>query len=504
MRAAQYVRMSTEHQQYSIENQEAAIAQYAEKRGFEIVCTYADVAKSGLDLAHRPGLRQMLADVVSTQPRYVAILVYDVSRWGRFQDADESAYYEFLCKKAGVRVHYCAEPFPNDDTTTSALLKTLKRVMAGEYSRELSAKVFAGQWRIANAGYKLGGRPGYGLRRCLLDRDGNPKGPLAFGEKKNLQSDHVCFIPGPPEEVGIVREIYSRFAEGISIKTIVRSLNARRVPRDIPGPWHYRTVHRILTHPKYMGAIVFNQTTAKMHSKFKRNPREEWLVRPDSFAPLVSKHMFVRAQRQFRNRAGTASDRELLRDLLSLLQRRGMLNAKLIDSELVGACARTVRERFGGMLKLYELLAYDSQQSLSFVALCFRSKVIRLAVTDVLMGAFAKLGMPATEENRHLVLKGTWRVRFELGICSLFEGRNLGWKVRLRGGSSAPVPLIVIRLQEGNLEVLDYLLFDHCPVRKESFRLRESGMTGCLTRGTAEQVIEELIFHLTQPNGSLP
>jgi hypothetical protein len=32
------------------------------------------------------------------------------SRWGRFQDADESAHYEFLCKSAGIPVHYCAEP----------------------------------------------------------------------------------------------------------------------------------------------------------------------------------------------------------------------------------------------------------------------------------------------------------------------------------------------------------------------------------------------------------
>ena len=491
MRAAQYVRMSTEHQQYSIQNQQAAIAEYAQRHGFEIVQTYADPAKSGLDLAHRPGLRKLLEDVLTTRAGHEAILAYDVSRWGRFQDTDESAYYEFLCKKAGVRVHYCAEPFPNDDTTISALLKTLKRVMAGEYSRELSAKVFAAQWRLGLAGCKLGGRAGYGLRRCLLDRDGNPKGLLRLCEKKNLQSDRVRFILGPPEEVRIVREIYSRFVKGISIKAIVRSLNARHVPRDIPGPWHYRSVHRILTHPKYTGAIVFNQTSAKLHSKFRRNPREQWLIRPDSFAPIISKKMFARAQRQFRNRAGTASDQELLNDLLTLLKRRGHLNQKIIDAELVGACARTVRERFGGMLSLYELLAYDSQHSLSFVALCFRSKVIRRAVTDVLIGAFAKAGIQAIEESRHLVLQEIGRVRLELGVCQRFEGRNLGWKVRVPGGST-PVPLIVARLQEGNLEILDYVLLGCCPVRKESFCLGEASVK-IYPKGTAEQVVAELI-----------
>src|SRR5271166_2013069 len=218
MRAAQYVRMSTEHQQYSIENQQSAITQYALQHGIEVVKTYADPARSGLDLAHRPGLRKMLKDVLSTTPGYEAILVYDVSRWGRFQDTDESAYYEFLCKKAGVRIHYCAEPFDNEDEgITVALIKSLKRAMAGEYLRELSHKVFVGQCRIARYGYKLGGQPGYGLRRLLVGRDGAEKGILATGERKSIDSDRVRYVPGPSEEVRVVREIYEWFVnEGLS------------------------------------------------------------------------------------------------------------------------------------------------------------------------------------------------------------------------------------------------------------------------------------------------
>ncbi len=48
IRAAQYVRMSTEHQQYSTENQADVIREWAAKRGCEIVRTYADDGKSGL------------------------------------------------------------------------------------------------------------------------------------------------------------------------------------------------------------------------------------------------------------------------------------------------------------------------------------------------------------------------------------------------------------------------------------------------------------------------
>ena len=62
--AAQYLRMSTEHQQYSLVNQAAVIEQYAETHGFIVARTYADAAASGLVLKHRPGLRQLLHDVV--------------------------------------------------------------------------------------------------------------------------------------------------------------------------------------------------------------------------------------------------------------------------------------------------------------------------------------------------------------------------------------------------------------------------------------------------------
>lgn len=162
--AAQYVRMSTEHQQYSTENQTDVIRAYAAAHGMHVVHTYADEGKSGLNIAGREALRRLIADVESGNVGFSAILVYDVSRWGRFLDADESAYYEYLCKRANIRVHYCAEPFPNDGSFSESILKTIKRTMAGEYSRELSVKVFAGQCRLVELGFHQGGQAGYGLR----------------------------------------------------------------------------------------------------------------------------------------------------------------------------------------------------------------------------------------------------------------------------------------------------------------------------------------------------
>src|SRR5271155_839370 len=177
-RAVEYVRMSTEHQQYSTENQREVIREYAEHRGMVIVRTYTDAGKSGLRIDGRDALKQLIHDVQTGQADFSVILVYDVSRWGRFQDADESAYYEYICRRAGVSVHYCAEQFENDGSPMSSVMKTMKRTMAGEYSRELSSKVFQGACRLIQMGYKQGGTAGFGLRRMLIDQNGQHKAAL--------------------------------------------------------------------------------------------------------------------------------------------------------------------------------------------------------------------------------------------------------------------------------------------------------------------------------------
>ena len=45
--AAQYLRMSTEQQQYSLLNQSVAIAKYADSNGFQIIKSYQDPGRSG-------------------------------------------------------------------------------------------------------------------------------------------------------------------------------------------------------------------------------------------------------------------------------------------------------------------------------------------------------------------------------------------------------------------------------------------------------------------------
>jgi len=325
--AAMYVRMSTEHQQYSTENQGDVILQYAEKQGFEIVQTFADEGKSGLNIAGRESLQRLIALVGSGEASFKAILVYDVSRWGRFQDADESAYYEYICKRAGIEVHYCAEQFKNDGSTGSTIIKTVKRAMAGEYSRELSNKVFAGQCKLIQLGFRQGGMAGFGLRRMLIDHQGNEKGLLDIGEHKSLQTDRVVLVPGPDDEVETVRWMYRAFVqEGRAESDIAAMLNARGTRTDLDREWTRGTVRQVLSNEKYIGNNIYNRVSFKLKQRRVLNPPEMWIRNDGAFDGIVDADLFYKAQGILLERSRRFSNEEMLERLKALYRRHGRVS----------------------------------------------------------------------------------------------------------------------------------------------------------------------------------
>jgi DNA invertase Pin-like site-specific DNA recombinase len=123
--AVAYVRMSTDHQKYATENQLDIIREYATARGLNILRVFEDAGRSGLRTDGREALQNLMAEVRTGRADFKAILVYDVSRWGRFQDADEGAYHVHACSRAAMRLHYCGEQFENDRSIGFNLLKLL-------------------------------------------------------------------------------------------------------------------------------------------------------------------------------------------------------------------------------------------------------------------------------------------------------------------------------------------------------------------------------------------
>jgi hypothetical protein len=299
---AQYVRMSTEDQQYSMANQKDIIADYAKKHGFEVISTYSDPGRSGISIRSRKGLYQLLSDVIGGRAQFRAILVYDVSRWGRFQDIDESAHYEFLCRSAHIPVHYCAEQFINDGYVASSIMKALKRTMAAEYSRELGVKVLAGQQRIARLGFRAVGMAGFGLRRMMVSPGGGRKLLLQDGERKAVHTDRTILVPGPKKEVECIRTIFDLAASGKTIKEIASELNRRRVTGPAGRLWGRDGINRTLRNTAYAGWNTYGKTTQKLGQISREVKREHWIAQPHAFVPIVSQELFDQVQRQLRKR----------------------------------------------------------------------------------------------------------------------------------------------------------------------------------------------------------
>lgn len=499
---AQYLRMSTEHQQYSLENQAAAIEKYAGDQSFQVVRTYSDAAKSGLVLRRRAGLRQLLQDVASGNATYRAILVYDVSRWGRFQDSDESAHYEFLCKLAGIPVHYCAEVFANDGTLPSLIMKALKRTMAGEYSRELGVKVLAGQKRLAAMGFQQGGRAGYGLRRMLVSNDRQPKQSLAFGERKSLADDRVILVAGPASELEVVREIYRMLiSDGLSIYAIAQELNRHGIKYQSDARWTHHTVAEVLTNPKYAGFHTYRRTSRRLCTPTVKLPKSEWILRAGAFEAVVDHGTFLKAQQVLASRTTNKSNNELLDRLRLLLVRAGRLSLRLIQQSSDMPSPSTYRHRFGSLRRAYQMIGYGQPGDFGPIDLRRRTQALR-------EGLIANIVKTFPDDVSIIRPGGRWRSRLLLRnrvVVSVLVVRSVKvWKTTVRWVID-PVEhersyvTLLARLDIENRSFLDLYLF---PKIDRSKRFQISQRDPWLLRGkrlddiagflyAAQQVIPE-------------
>ncbi len=475
VRAAQYVRMSTDHQRYSTENQAEAIQQYADAHDMQIVRTYADEGKSGLNIGGRSGLQKLINDVEEQRTDFEVVLVYDVSRWGRFQDSDEAAFYEYLCRRAGLRVVYCAEPFDNDGTPIATIVKSVKRAMAGEYSRELSTKVFIGQCRLVELGYRQGGAPGYGLRRLLIDDRGEPKGQLDRGEQKSLQTDRVILVPGPPEEVDTVRQIYRLFVEhGRSESEIAAILNEDGCRTDVGREWTRGTVHQVLTSEKYIGNNVYNHISFKLKKKRVRNTPDMWIRANGAFAAVVDTEIFAGAQELIARRSTRMDDGEMLAVLRQLLTKAGALSGLIIDEQENMPSSTAYRSRFGSLLRAYSLVGYRPERDFRYIQINQRLRELYpQVVAEVIAGIEAGGGtVPAPDASGLLTVNGELKLSIAIARCKETPGGAYRWRLHFDTGL-APDITIAVRMDASNRRALDYYLFPSIDLVGGRLRLTE-------------------------------
>jgi DNA invertase Pin-like site-specific DNA recombinase len=298
--AAGYYRHSAEDkQENSVPIQREHAQKFASENGIQIIHEERDEGKSGLSAA-RPGFERLFQNwVLNPEALHLDyILVYDVTRWGRFQDPDEAAYWEMQCKKRGIRVVYVSRGFPKEEERLLSSLETsIGRYMAAEYSRQLSNKVFHGSIKVAEQGYSAGGKAPYGLTRMLLDEQHNVIGELKPGEHKVIANQRVTFAPANDESRQVVKRMFDELVgNSRHPKKIADSLNDEGILSPKGKQWDAQKIIHILSNEQYAGTLIYNKTWKRLKQPSRRNPTSEWVRYENAFEGIVTREQFEAAQ----------------------------------------------------------------------------------------------------------------------------------------------------------------------------------------------------------------
>ncbi|WP_338259031.1 recombinase family protein [Escherichia coli] len=461
VRVAQYLRMSTDHQQYSLHNQSEYIKDYAEKNNMEIAYTYDDAGKSGVSIIGRHSLQQLLSDVEQKKIDIQAVLFYDVSRFGRFQNSDEAAYYSFLFERNGVDLIYCSEPIPTKDfPLESSVILNIKRSSAAYHSRNLSEKVFIGQANLIKLGYHQGGMAGYGLRRLLVDENGIAKEILGFRKRKSIQTDRVILIPGPKNEIKIVNSIYDLFIDDNMPEFIIAErLNEQNIPAENGTLWTRAKIHQILTNEKYIGNNIYNKTSSKLKSRLVKNPKNEWVRCDKAYKPIISKKKYNKAQEIIQLRSVQLTNEELLEKLKQKLESNGKLSGFIIDEDDTGPSSSVYRTRFGGLLRAYTLIGYKPEHDYSYIQINEALRSFYSGIIEDFKGEILKSNCYIDEYKYApmLYINDEFLISVLITKCTHMKSGKLRWKVRFDNSQKADIT-IVIRMDSQNISPLDFYI----------------------------------------------
>ena len=460
LNGAIYIRMSTELQVESPENQEREIRAYADAYGIEIVKKYADLGVSGMTAEGREQFQSLLDDVESGRNAYTIVLYLDDSRWGRFVDSRDADYYRMRLERKGVLCQACDKPLTMTNTIADRIMTLLKDESASDYCRQLSQKVFIGQRNLVLKGYRQGGPAGFGLRRMLLDESGNPKQELGIGQRKSLQTERVVLVPGPKPELDKIDWMYDQFIAGMREGEIADILNAEGCLTDFGRPWTKATVREVLTNEKYIGNNLFNRSSCKLKSKQRPNPESEWIRKEGAFTPVITAERFYAVQEIIRERHRKISDADLLESLKSLQRQTGRLSAMIIDESEDTPPSSLYSSRFGGLLRAYRLIGYIPERDYRYVEInqrlrALHSDIVARTVADIenLCGRTISVD----PETGLLELNHNLFISIVISRCFLTASGLRRWKIRFDTGLHPDIT-VAVRMDAANENIHDHYI----------------------------------------------
>ena len=253
MNAVIYARYSSDNQrEESIEGQLRECREYAEHNGMTIVGTYIDRALSA-KTADRPEFQRMIKD--SAKGLFEIVLVWKLDRFSR--DRYDSAHYKHILKKDGVKVVSAKEHI--SDGPEGIILESMLEGYAEFYSAELSEKIHRGQKENALKGKNNGG--------------GIPLGYLLDKQTQKLVVD--------PETAPLVVEIFERYSEGATVRSIIEDFNSRGLTTKRGKPFNANSFNALLKNRKYIGEYSYQD-----------------VVIPGGVPAIVPEDLFYRVQQR--------------------------------------------------------------------------------------------------------------------------------------------------------------------------------------------------------------
>lgn len=481
LKGAIYIRMSTEMQTESPENQERQIRAYAAQYGIEIVIVYADLGVSGMTAEKREQFRTMIDDVEQGRNAYNIVLYLDESRWGRFVDSREAEYHRMRLERKNVICQSCEKPLALTSNIADRIMTLLRDESASDYCRQLSQKVWVGQCNLVTKGFRQGGVAGFGLRRMLLDEAGSPKQELTMGQRKSLLTERVILVPGPEDEREIVLWIYDQFISGTNEAEIAARLNAQSIWNHFGRPWSRGTVCEVLTNEKYIGNNLFNRTSGKMKSKARPNPENEWVRREQAFEPIVDAGLFSAVQEIYRERNKKFTNDELLQGLRDLCARQGRLSALIIDEADFLPPSSLFRTRFGGLLRAYRMIGYTPERDYQYVAINQRLRAFHAeTVANVIRQIEEICGRRifVDPETFLLELNHNLLISIVISRCFTTPTGTIRWKIRFDSGLHPDIT-IAVRMDTRNESIHDYYILPSLEFSHDQIKISEDN-TGIL------------------------
>jgi DNA invertase Pin-like site-specific DNA recombinase len=294
MKAALYMRCSTDMQEMSIPDQRKILREYCHEKGYEIVEEFRDEGISGTTFERRPGAMRIFQKVQAGRHDFFRVVILNESRFGRVPNTKETIHYEYLLEKAGVFVEY-AQSESNMPGAPGLIMRAVKYEQAAEFSKQLSRDVIRGLRTAAEKGYSTGGFPPFGYTRMVCDEKGKDLYLLTPGQRKGIKNHWVKWVPGDPRDITLVNRLFTLYSYGNKgIKAICKLLNDEGIPSPKGALWGPDTILSILKNRSYIGERVYG-------GKWSKKIIDK-VTCANAHEPIIARELFDRVQACMKSR----------------------------------------------------------------------------------------------------------------------------------------------------------------------------------------------------------